>query len=281
MLVLLAQISANMLNSIGLVALRHYAPTSYELVRVVFWGYGISSVILATLLLHRPPKLSQTMGMIPWSLALVLIYVLYVYFPRTVTFSQLVVIQGSVPLLAALLKYFHARVEGAPPFNWLRALPLSMLLLIALIQWTPGGDIWVLAALALAYFVAQYSGRIHSDRDRKEVILQLNCLCVLFLGIWAAMEGISLLPQTRTDLLAFSLFGLTLVSVQSLFLYGLRHGSLVLSSLGISTSVPIGIGIEAWITRARPSPLIMTLATSYLLATLFLALPKDRDAIRL
>jgi drug/metabolite transporter (DMT)-like permease len=273
MLGLLSLVCSNIMNAIGLIGLRQYAHEYFLFLRVIFWAYAFCGFIPFLLTSTWRQLNIRWLWFLPWACALVVIYFLYSRFPGTVSFSQLVVIQSMSPFLALFIRVCLG-FEKVAKSEWKNALPLLLLLFIAILQWNPSGNIYVLIGLAVAYLTTQISGRNFANMPRTQALLILNTATFFLLSAWLMVEKVPVLVGGIPFCGVIAGFSVLLFSVQALFLYGIKNTPPVLSALGISSTVPIGILMESIVKKTVPSTLVLVCLIVYVCSVAWIALTR-------
>ena len=184
--------ASNILNTLGFLGLRDFSHGDQEFLRIIFFGYAICG-FLPFLYFKMWKRVSiESLWFFPWAASLVLIYYLFLNFPGTVSFSQLVVVRSIAPSLALAIQVF-LKLETVAKSEWKKIFPLCFLVSIAVFLWKPGGNFFALSALTISFLIAQISGRKFANYPRKEALLILNTTTFTCLVLWVAVEKVPLL----------------------------------------------------------------------------------------
>jgi drug/metabolite transporter (DMT)-like permease len=230
---------------------------------------GVSNLLLsATLLIPGPAggnrertSLRDTLPLFVWAIAYSLIYGSFLLFPRLFNLSHVIIANSTAPMVAVFASGDWTRARERLLTTLLRASPLCLLMLVAMMEWKtldqsyPAIARWA-ALVALIFFavVSQSMARIiarrHSPTWAPPRLAAYNG--ILLVGASLIMGNtLVTLPIWKWTVLPL-VFGVGIFLLQTLYLHGLKVTNPTLAALLISMSVPITIGVEyLWTGTAR------------------------------
>jgi drug/metabolite transporter (DMT)-like permease len=232
---------------------------------------GLSNLLLsATLLIpgqatgnRARTGLRDTLPLFAWAVAYCLIYGSFLLLPRLFNLSHVIIANSTAPMVAVFASGDWTRARERLLTTLLRASPLCLLMLVAMMEWKSldqsySAIVRWAALVALIFFavVSQSMARIvardHSPTWAPPRLAAYNG--ILLVGA-SLMMGNTLVTQPIWKWTVLPLvFAAGIFVLQMLYLHGLKVTHPTLAALLISTSVPIAIAVEyIWAGTARSS----------------------------
>jgi drug/metabolite transporter (DMT)-like permease len=222
---------------------------------------GMSNLAMSTVLLLPMPNamrgrqviIRDTIPLVMWSASYCVIYGSFLLLPRLLNLSHVIIANSTAPFVAIFASGDWSRSRERLLATFMRASPLCLLMLVAMVEWKTVDQSYsasirwlALGMLIVLAVVSQWMARIlarhHSAMWAPPRLAAFNG--VLLLATSTMLDHtLTILPAWKWTTLPL-VFGAGIFVIQMLYLYGLKTTHPTLSVLLLSTSVPISIAVE-------------------------------------
>lgn len=262
---------SNLLVCISLSSLRQIGLTPF--VQIIL--LALSNFVIYLLLIAKTKSgkfyfstMKENIHLITWSMGYTFIYGSYLAFPQHLKLSHLILIKSITPLLAVFFSGDFKKEKKDFKFVLNQIFPLVILFLIVFLESHTGLGIpnyALFLLIGLSFIVNQTGARALTHSQNSFVITQrfsfLNFLMLSFF-ILLFWRDFSLEPFKMIT--ASLLFGVMIISLQYFYFEGLRKTKPYLSSLFISSSVPMTLTWDYFMSGKDVSLYSLALGFLYL-----------------